>query len=313
MQTRAVVFALTTIVSAAFADLPKAKQTERYAKFASQLSKDDYKAAERVLLEWQSASRTDVELAVAWANLYSQQAALPIELSAGAPPEHGVKPDEAGVFPLQKSGTTETAGFIDTRPRYDDRLLTRALSVLRDAATTHPQRTDIWMGATHVQMQAQDLDGAFETLRQFAKYVHEHPKGLQTRFDEPLKDKAEDFMPRTLHAYAVRGNDEQTSEGMEFLLKVARLAQELYPKHPYAYNDEAIYYSALEDDARVLECLLRAHAVRPRDAVVIMNIAATHKNLKQKDKAREFYRLAIKTTDDAELKAAAREELEGLE
>jgi Tfp pilus assembly protein PilF len=288
-------------------------QRQRYTAFEKLLNASDLSAAQKKLNEWEAASPTDVELAVAWGNYYARAGSLPIQVYAGERNDRNVEPNHGSAYQLTKPGTTEPVGILDARPRHSEESLRLAVGRLQDAVTTYPQRADIWMGIAHVQLMQQDHDAALETLSRYAQYAHDHAGKMLWRYDEPLKEKMSEFIPGKLHSYAVQGMDEETTAGREFLLKVARLAQRLYPQHPYAYNDEAAYYNYMEDDAQVLKCLARALEVRPKDALVMMNMAATYKNMKNWDKAAEYYKLAIKTSTDDELKSAGREELKDLE
>jgi tetratricopeptide (TPR) repeat protein len=289
---------------------PVSSQRQKYGTFEKLMKADDFEAAEKHLQQWQQQSRDDAELAVAQANYLARQAELPMQINRSAGAE--APAPSPGSYRLTKPGTTETVGFIETQPHYDDATLTRAITILKDALTTYPQRADIWMGATHLHLLGNDYAGAFRILTDFTAYAKQHADALRWRYNGPLDEKATEFMPKKLHAYAVRGFDAGTTEGREFLLKVARLAQGHYPEHPYAYNDEAAYYNALEQDDKVLDCLQRALKVRPKDALVMINIGATYKNMKNWDKAREYFERAIKTTDDEEMRSAAKEELSAL-
>jgi hypothetical protein len=314
MKTAVLLLSFVTVLQPTFADSSMKVQKERYSQFERVLKKSDYSGAERLLLEWQQTSPDDAELAVAWGNYYAQTGLQPLAIYKGPRNDRNVDPLRGGAFvPLSQPGTSVTVGYIDERPRFDNESLARALCVLRDAATTHPHRTDIWMGATHIQLVADDLAGAYRTLEEFAQYAHRNPKGLRKRFDEPLNEKASDFMAETLHSYALRGYNMETTAGLEFMRDVAVMAQKLYPGYPYAYNDEAVYYNIMQDDEKVLDCLLRAHKVQPKDPLVTMNIAGTYKNLKRTDKAREFFNLTIKLADDEQLKDAAREGISALD
>lgn len=279
-------------------------EKERFAKFEELVKAADDEATERYLEEWKAASPGDAELAVATANYHLSQDAG-IRISAGPPPQADNPGGDKEVYELRSTQDGRTVGYMG--PNDDDQGVKNAVAVLADAVTSFPVRADIWMGLIHLQMKQLDYGNAFETLKQFAEYAHRNPEDMRWRFNEPLPGKPGDFFPEKLHSYVTRAYSDETTEGLEFMLKVARLSQRLYPEHPYAYNDEAAYYGHLEDDERAADALLRAHKVRPHDEIVILNLAATYGNMKRCGEARKYCRLLLDYGKDDELRAAAKE------
>ncbi len=299
---------LATLLACDAAAAPKKQDSEaRFAQFQKLLQSEDFAAVEKHLDKWQREQPADPELAVARGNLYFERASQP-PVIATVPQGYEVPPGKRDeVFTLTPAGTTETVGVMDFSDRYDRAMLRKATATLREAVTSHPQRMDIWMGVAHTQLVAGEWDGAFETLQGMIAQIEREPTKMKWSLGKPLKEKADAFAPAKLHSYALRGFEAETTDGLEFLKRVALFSAEKYPKHPYAYNDLAIYYDVTDDDKKVLEYLLKAHEVAPKDAVVAMNIASAYAGSGDKTKAREFYNKAIKITDDDDLKQAARE------
>lgn len=312
---------ITCFVPTLRAESPAEKQSQRYKEFESLLNarKPEADAMLKFILDWQKESPDETQLAVAWGNYYFYQAHDPAvwHLDAAA---KGTKPTDLpkGVYGMQKEGSNVANGVdavIDTRPRFDDALLTRGIAVLRDATTTHPERLDIWMGIAHAELMGNDRDAACKTLTAMTIYAHEHPKGLQFMLNKPIEIPAEKFLPANLHSYALRGYTDQSDEGLEFLLQMALLAEKYYPESPLAYNDEAVYYQIKGNEKKTLDALLRANKADPSDAIVTMNIATCYEKAGYKEKARAFYQKTIanaKEGEDADLKTDAQKALKKL-
>lgn len=300
---------LAILIACNAAAAPKKQDSAaRFAQFQKLLQSEDLAVVEKHLDKWQREQPDDPELAVARGNLYFERASQP-PVIATVPKDYEVPAGKADeVFTLTPAGgTTETVGVMDFSDRYDRAMLRKATATLREAVTSHPQRMDIWMGVAHTQVVAEEWDDAFETLQGMIAQIEREPTKMKWSLGKPLKDKAETFAPAKLHSYALRGFEAETTDGLEFLKRVALFSAEKYPKHPYAYNDLAIYYDVTDDDKKVLEYLLKAHEVAPKDALVAMNIASAYAESGDKTKAREFYTKAIKVSGDEDLKQAARE------
>jgi len=95
-------------------------------------------------------------------------------------------------------------------------------------------------------------------------------------------------------------------------LKIAILATEEYPNHPYAFNDVALYYSNMGDRKKTHEWLEKAHQIDPKDGLILYNLGKISADVDDKAAARKWFEESIKADPDGDHVEAAKEALKKL-
>jgi tetratricopeptide (TPR) repeat protein len=129
---------------------------------------------------------------------------------------------------------------------------------------------------------------------------------------EPITDPADKFVPEKLHSYGMYYEKKDTREDDQRFLKIAMLATEQYPNHPFAYNDVALYYSNTGDRKKTREWLEKAHQVDPKDGLIIFNLGRISAEAGDKVAARKWYEESIMADPEGEHVEAAKEALKKL-
>ena len=139
-----------------------------------------------------------------------------------------------------------------------------------------------------------NFDSELSILQKMVAYAREHPKRLRWLKGEELPEPPDRFVPEKLHSYGMYYEKKENPEDDKRFLKIATFAAEQFPNHPYAFNDIALYYSVSGDNVKTREWLQKAHAVDPKDTLVLMNLGQISSKRGDKSAARKWYEEVIK-------------------
>ena len=134
-------------------------------------------------------------------------------------------------------------------------------------------------------------------------YARDHATELKWLKGENLPQPPDQFIPEKLHSYGLYYEKKENPEDDKRFLQIAKFSAEQFPNHPYAFNDVAMYFSVIGDNAKTREWLERANRIDPKDALVMMNLGHICSKLGDNRGARKWYEEVIKvdpTGEDAQ-------------
>src|SRR5438270_5470706 len=243
---------------------------------------------EPLLNEWREKKPNDPDAWITSANYYFNQRQVMISTK---------KPDK-GDFSLSDAKTAKPAGSISFEP--NQAMTKRAANLLQEATTKFPDRLDIWCGLAFIQQESGNFDAELSTLKNMVGYAHDHSTQLKWLKGEKLAAPPDQFIPEKLHSYGLYYEKKENPEDDKLFLKIAMLAAEQFPNHPYAFNDVAMYYSMIGDNAKTREWLERANRIDPKHILVMMNLGHICSKLGDNRGARKWYEEVIKVDPTSE-------------
>ena len=279
-------------------------QAEDYAARLKELQTQKAPDAQidSLLDEWRAKQPNDPEAWITSANYYFNQSVGPMI---------STKKPEKGDFGLTNKKTGKQSGSISFKPGIAQ-TSRQASDLLAEATGKFPDRLDIWCGLTWMYQERGDFNNEMATLEKMVAYAREHPEGLKWLKGEPIDEPADKFVPEKLHSYAMYYEKKDTPEDDERFLNIAMFSADRYPKHPYAFNDVALYYSNTRDKKKTREWLEKAHQVDPKDGLIMFNLGRISAEAGDKAAARKWYEESIKADPEGDHAEPAKEALKKL-
>jgi len=272
----------------------------RFAELKKQ--KDTGAQIDALLDQWREKQPDNPEAWITSANYYFNE-------SVGA--NISTKKAEKGDYKLTDKKTGKAAGSISFKPNVVKTSRSPA-DLLQEATIKFPDRLDIWCGLTWMYQEGGDFDNELATLKKMVAYAREHSTGLKWLKGEPITDPVDKFVPEKLHSYGIYYEKKDTPEDDQHFLKIAMVATEQYPNHPFAYNDVALYYSNTGDRKKTGGWLEKAHQVDPKDGLVMFNLGRVSAEADDKAAARKWYGESIEADPEGDHAEAAKEALKKL-
>jgi len=272
----------------------------RFAELKKQ--KDAGAQIDALLDEWRAKQPDSPEAWITSANYY-------FNLSVG--PNTSTKPPEKGDFTLSDKKNGKATGSISFKPNVV-KTSHSAADLLEEAVRKFPDRLDIWCGLSWTYQESGDFNNELVTLKEMVGYTHQHPTGLKWLNGQPIEEPEDKFVPEKLHGYGIYYEKKDTREDDQRFLKIAILATEEYPNHPYAFNDVALYYSNMGDRKKTHEWLEKAHQIDPKDGLILYNLGKISADVGDKAAARKWFEESIKADPDGDHVEAAKEALKKL-
>ena len=246
---------------------------------------------EPLLEEWREKKPNDPDAWITSANYYFNQRQVMIS----------TKKPEKGDFVVSDPKTGKTAGSISFEQNKGS--VNRAAELLQEATKKFPNRLDIWCGLAFIDQESGNFDAELSTLRDMVAYARDHATELKWLKGENLPQPPDQFIPEKLHSYGLYYEKKENPKDDNRFLEIAKFSAEQFPNHPYAFNDVAMYFSVIGDNAKTREWLERANRIDPKDTLVMMNLGHICSKLGDNRGARKWYEEVIKvdpTGEDAQ-------------
>ena len=253
-----------------------------------------------LLDEWRAQKPNDPDAWITSANYYFSQRQVMIS----------TKKPQKGDFSLTDKKTGKQAGSISFEA--DQAAIKRAAELLEEATKKFPDRLDIWCGLAFINQESGNFDGEFSTLKSMVAYARDHPSELKWLKGQNLPQPPDQFIPEKLHSYGLYYEKKENPENDKRFLQVATFSTEQFPNHPYAFNDVAMYYSVMGDNAKTREWLEKANKIDPKDTLVMVNLGRICSEMGDKSGAQKWYEEALKAEPDGEHAAQAKDGLRKL-
>ncbi|MEW6350352.1 MAG: hypothetical protein AB1646_14895 [Thermodesulfobacteriota bacterium] len=270
--------------------------------FDEAVRKADDAQVDQLAAAWMAAEPQNPEIYVKAANYYFNKARR--ELIGVS-----TKPAREGDFSLRDSETGKIVGSLGPVVSMNPQAASRATDILRDATRKFPERVDIWFGMAYVHKELNNFDALYATIEEALKYCKSHSTELKWKDGRPLPKDPANFIPEYLQPHIKHYFSNETPEGEERALKLAKLVAESYPNHPYTLNSIGVYYAGKKDRVQAISYLEKAHKADPRDALIMMNLGLLYNELHDNAKARAYYEKVIASDGDEKIRQWARENL----
>jgi len=268
--------------------------------FSKKLSAKDFAGAVAALKSWQLAEPDSPEVIVGFVNYFfikSMSYGYSIDdFSRNGTDQEGKKLS----FHDPKTGKDF---YFNNKVFYNGDDIVQAMKYFDDGIKRFPNRLDIRFGKIHVANQVEDFMAASAEVVDALRVSRINGNQWLWSNDRPYGKSESDFLG-DLQNYYNLWYQSASEAGLESI-RVASEEQILqYPKHSWAYDNLALYYSYKKDAPNQIRLLLKSVDVDPSDAITLNNVANFYRLHGEKQKAIEYYNLVLKTTDKQQIEQA---------
>jgi tetratricopeptide (TPR) repeat protein len=296
------------------AGAPRTLAAGEHERFQAQHDAGHLDTALLVLDEWKAKDgMASPQIFIDYANLWLAQATESIVQVTTHPSR--AAPGEP-VAELRPEGSSEVAGTLRESVPVDGELAGRAAALLAEALEKFPQRLDIHLGHAAILERSGRTPAMLEALDVACREAKADPAGMLWAFDAPLEqatgEPVAELLPSSLQAYASRFIAWENAEGDAVAELIAKLAIEHFPEHVFAHNTLGALLAFRGEYAAAVASFEHAHALAPRDVMVLDNMSRCREALGDVPGAIADLRQALAATQDAETRAALKDRLGAL-
>ncbi|GAB4366282.1 MAG: tetratricopeptide repeat protein [Spirochaetales bacterium] len=258
-------------------------------KYLELLRSQKYEELRVHLQQWEKAEPSNPELYIAYFNYHFN----------------------IGRHSVQKMGHSPDGRYLMYEEwEYDPEHVEAALASIDKGLSLAPNRLDIHFGKARLLAELRD----FEAQKNVIVAILEQSKRNGNRWmwgSGLAMTDGEANMFAGIEEYLGEWF-ERFSEAGPYLKEVAELETTLYPQNPWGWNILAGYHREMGDFRNALSCLLQAEKLAPQDGVIVANIGQCYAQLKENEKALEYFR-KLETHPSPQLRKYAAEWIQKLE
>lgn len=281
-----------------------AQAQDYYAQFKELVNKQDTVAERTVLRRWHAAQPGNADLYTAYFNFYFNKGRTSIlSLSPQRPIGKSIA--------LSKKGRKKPVAYLgDGGYSYNQAYLNKAFAVIDTAIVKYPNRLDMRFGKTAVYGVLGDYNHfADEIINTIIYSAANHNQWIWSQ-DQIIPD-GKDFLLSNVQTYTKQLFDAGDAQ-LDNVERVSRAVIAQYPDQVEALSDAAVVQLMHNKPDAALLLLLKAEQLRPKDYIVLNNIAYSYKLKGDNTNARRYYNLVAENAPDEEEKKKAEENIKKL-
>jgi hypothetical protein len=203
-------------------------------------------------------------------------------------------------FTDPKTGKTY---FFNSKYFYNLNDVNSALIYLNKGIKEYPNRLDLLFGKVYILNEIDNFHEAALCLIKYLTTSVEINNNWLWSNNKPMNEGYEFFLEQIQDYYSIWISDRSQS-ALDAVKLVAEKQIELYPKHSWAYDNLALYYSFTNNPQKQLELLLKSELISPTDPVTLNNIGNWYKMNNNKEKAKIYYQKLYATGDPSAIEEA---------
>lgn len=275
-----------------------------YEKFCSYFQEADT-LNQRVLLEkWYGENPKDAELYTCMFNYYFTQSREEfLTITAG-------EPDYSEDSLLILSKDDKVAGFIGSQIRYDESNFKKAFESIDKGISLFPNRLDMRFGKIYALGEIEDWRNFTDNIKSTIRYSSTNSNKWSWTLNADY-DGGKDAFLSALQDYQMTLYNTMDDSLLVFMREISEEVLTYYPQHIESLSNLSITYLLTNDFEMGLKYLSKAEKISPEDYIILYNMAYAYGQLKNVEKAKEYYNKVIEYGDE-QAKIQAKNELEKL-
>lgn len=234
-----------------------------------------------ILRKWQSKKPKDAELFTSFFNYYFMKSRKEVLALTTNQPN--------GESLVLKDSLNKNAGFIESKIHYNQTELKKGLEKIDEGIKLYPNRLDMRFGKIYVFGEILDWENftteIIKTIEFSVKNNNNWTWTNHKKYNGGEKEFLLDIQNYQLQLYNTR-NDSL----LKNMRKIANTVLKFYPNHIESLSNLSITYLLTGEYDKGIAPLLRAEKIKPKDYIVLGNIAQGYKLKGDKKKAIEYYK-----------------------
>lgn len=227
-----------------------------------------------LLGRWEKAEPSNPELYIAYFNYHFNRGRRVVETIGQAPDGRYV---------------------LYNKREYDPEHAKAALRYIDKGLSLAPNRLDIHFGKARLLAELEDFKAQKDAIVGILRQSTRNGNRWMWSSGVPITE-GESSMFAGIEEYLGEWFERFSETGL-YLKEVSELETTLYPNNPWGWNILAGYYREVGDFQAALSCLLKAEKLNPQDGVITANIGQCYVELKENDKALQYFRKLEKHPD----------------
>ena len=240
--------------------------------------------------QWKKESPKDAELYTSLFNYYfSKSRSEIIVLNSGPAP----KGEDVLVI---KDSTDQVAGFIGSQINYSESNLKLAFESIDTGIKLFPNRLDMRFGKIFVLGQIKDWNSFTREIIKSINYSASIDNNWTWTFNEKREGGQEMFLS-SLQDYQVQLYNTMDDKLLINMQEISKAVLNHYPKHIESLSNLSIAYLIAKEYNKALVPLLKAEEIKPKDFIVLNNIAFAYRECGKIEKAMNYYKKVMEYGD----------------
>ena len=278
------------------------KVSEEYSAFLKLLRSKDTAAQRVFLAQWAGIGQQDPEFYVCYANYYTNLAKKEVINMTTVPPAAG---EES--FTINDS-VGNVVGYLRSTTVMDAELSAQSLVWLNKGIARFPQRLDLLFGKVYLFGKLLQYDSFGITLLSAIEKSVDNQFAWQWSKGVALQD-GKQFLFSTCQDYIAQLFNAEDSSALLWIEPISLALLEIDPKNVPCTSNLAVSNMMLQRWDEALVHLGKAHALDPKDDIVLANMGYCNLQLRNKAQAKKYYSL-LKKSEEPQYQALAKEMLQ---
>lgn len=278
------------------------KVSEEYSAFLKLLRSKDTAAQRLFLAQWAGIGQQDPEFYVCYANYYTNLAKKEVINMTTVPPAAG---EES--FTINDS-VGNVVGYLRSTTVMDAELSAQSLVWLNKGIARFPQRLDLLFGKVYLFGKLLQYDSFGITLLSAIEKSVDNQFAWQWSKGVALQD-GKQFLFSTCQDYIAQLFNAEDSSALLWIEPISLALLEIDPKNVPCTSNLAVSNMMLQRWDEALVHLGKAHALDPKDDIVLANMGYCNLQLRNKAQAKKYYSL-LKKSEEPQYQALAKEMLQ---
>ena len=278
------------------------KVSEEYSAFLKLLRSKDTAAQRVFLAQWAGIGQQDPEFYVCYANYYTNLAKKEVINMTTMPPAAG---EES--FTINDS-VGNVVGYLRSTTVMDAELSAQSLVWLNKGIARFPQRLDLLFGKVYLFGKLLQYDSFGITLLSAIEKSVDNQFAWQWSKGVALQD-GKQFLFSTCQDYIAQLFNAEDSSALLWIEPISLALLEIDPKNVPCTSNLAVSNMMLQRWDEALVHLGKAHALDPKDDIVLANMGYCNLQLRNKAQAKKYYSL-LKKSEEPQYQALAKEMLQ---
>ncbi|CAL2075359.1 Tetratricopeptide repeat protein [Tenacibaculum sp. 190524A05c] len=235
----------------------------------------------KTLKKWQSETPKDAELFTSYFNYYFMKSRKEVLALTTDEPE--------GESLVIKDSLDQNAGFLGSEIFYNPTDIEKGLAKIDEGIKLYPNRLDMRFGKIYALGQIENWDAFTSEILKTIDYSVKNKNNWTWTDHEKYDGNETDFL-LSIQNYQFQLYNTGKDSLIKYMREIALKVLEHHPNHVENLSNLSVTYLITGEYDKAIKPLLKAEKIRPKDYIVLGNIAQAYKLKGDKNKAIEYYK-----------------------
>lgn len=261
-----------------------------YEGFVDAIRARDSLKQDSILKIWTKERPNDPDLLTSYFNHYIVQSKQSVLMIGETPPLN------KEVLSVQDSN--KTISYLYDASIFEPESYQKALLYIDSGLHQFPKRLDMHFGKIHVLGEANDWNNFTKSILSVLTLSEQNNHSWIWTKNTPLPDHDSiGFFLGAIQDYQLMLYNTGNDSLLKYMREIGLETIEIFPNYVESYSNVGVTYMILGDNDIALNYFLKGESLRPKDEIIVSNIAQCYYRLNNKEKAIEYYQKAFNIGD----------------